>query len=57
MFRESRMLAGVLLVTLPTVMFGGLTLLTQLVGGAPGYSTTRSDKVSGELGTRTLVST
>jgi hypothetical protein len=31
------MLAGVLLVTLPTVMFGGLTLLNQLVGKAPGY--------------------
>ena len=38
MSRESRMLAGVLLVTLPTVMFGGLTLLTQLVGGTPGYA-------------------
>jgi hypothetical protein len=31
------MLAGVLLVTVPTVMFGGLTLLSQLVGKAPGY--------------------
>ncbi len=37
MSRESRMLAGVLLVTVPTVMFGGLTLLSQLVGKAPGY--------------------
>jgi len=31
------MLAGVLLVTLPTVMFGGATLLQMLVGRAPGY--------------------
>jgi hypothetical protein len=37
MTRESRMLAGVLLVTLPTVMFGGATLLQMLVGRAPGY--------------------
>jgi uncharacterized membrane protein len=37
MSRESRMLAGVLLVTVPTVMFGGLTLLSFLVGHAQGY--------------------
>ncbi len=37
MSRESRMLAGVLLVTVPTVMFGGLTLLSQLVRKTPGY--------------------
>lgn len=38
MSRESRMLAGILLVVLPTVMYGGLTLLTALVGNAPGYN-------------------
>ena len=37
MSRESRMLAGIILVTLPSVMFGGATLLAQLVGRAPGY--------------------
>jgi drug/metabolite transporter superfamily protein YnfA len=37
MSRESRMLAGILLVVLPTVMFGGLTLLSSLAGNAPGY--------------------
>src|SRR4029453_9499932 len=37
MSRESRMLAGVLLVVLPTVMFGGLSLLAFLTQGAPGY--------------------
>jgi hypothetical protein len=31
------MLAGILLVVIPTVMFGGLTLLGMLVGNAPGY--------------------
>jgi hypothetical protein len=31
------MLAGVILVTIPTVMFGGMTLLVHLVGRAPGY--------------------
>ena len=36
MSRESRMLAGVLLVVLPTVMFGGLSLLNFLTSGAPG---------------------
>jgi hypothetical protein len=38
MSRESRLLAGVLLITVPTVMVGGLTLLTQLVGHTPGYA-------------------
>ena len=38
MSRESRLLAGVLLVVLPTVMFGGVTLLVHLVGRVPGYA-------------------
>jgi hypothetical protein len=38
MSRESRMLAGILLVVLPTVMFGGLSLLMFLTRGAPGYA-------------------
>ena len=37
MSRESRSMAGVLLVILPTVMFGGASLLSFLVGRAPGY--------------------
>jgi hypothetical protein len=37
MTRESRMLAGILLVLIPTVMYGGWTLLLMLVGNAPGY--------------------
>jgi hypothetical protein len=37
MSRESRMLAGILLVTVPTVMFGGAALLQHLVRGVPGY--------------------
>jgi hypothetical protein len=37
MSRESRMLAGILLVVLPTVMFGGLPLLMFLTGNSPGY--------------------
>jgi hypothetical protein len=37
MSRESKMVAGVLLVVIPTVMYGGLSLLTALVGAAPGY--------------------
>lgn len=35
--RESRALAGTLLVILPTVMFGGLTLLRFLATREPGY--------------------
>jgi hypothetical protein len=31
MTRESRRMAGVLLVVLPTVMYGGATLLTMLI--------------------------
>ena len=38
MTRESRMLAGVLLVVIPTVMYGGLTLLMMLTAQAPGYA-------------------
>lgn len=36
MTRESRLIAGILLITLPTVMFGGVTLLTMLIND-PGY--------------------
>jgi hypothetical protein len=38
MSRESRMLAGFILVTVPSVMLGGLTLLHQLIGRTPGYA-------------------
>ncbi|HEX6731490.1 MAG TPA: hypothetical protein VF074_15805 [Pyrinomonadaceae bacterium] len=37
MSRESRLLAGVLLIVLPTVMFGGLSLLRFLITSSPGY--------------------
>jgi hypothetical protein len=38
MSRESRMLAGILLVTIPTVMFGGLSLLSFLTRNLSGYT-------------------
>jgi hypothetical protein len=38
MSRESRMFAGILLVVLPSVMFGGLAILSALTSGAPGYA-------------------
>jgi hypothetical protein len=38
MSKESRMLAGVLLVVLPSVMFGGLSLLSFLTRDIPGYN-------------------
>jgi drug/metabolite transporter superfamily protein YnfA len=38
MSRESRMLAGILLAVLPTVVYGGLTLLGLLSRNLPGYS-------------------
>ena len=37
MSRESKMLAGILLAVLPTVMFGGMTLLMHLIRHEPGY--------------------
>jgi hypothetical protein len=37
MSRESRMSAGILLVVLPTVMYGGLSLLGFLTRNSPGY--------------------
>ena len=36
--RESRMMAGILLVVLPSVMYGGLTILSLLTQGAPGIA-------------------
>jgi hypothetical protein len=38
MSRESRMLAGILLVVIPTVMYGGLTLLGMLTKQVAGYA-------------------
>jgi len=38
MSKESRMLAGILLVVLPSVMFGGLSLLNSLTRSLPGYN-------------------
>lgn len=38
MSKESRLLAGVLLVVLPCVMFGGLSLLNFLTKDIPGYN-------------------
>ena len=38
MSRESRMLAGILLVVLPSVMYGGVSILSLLTGNTPGYA-------------------
>ncbi len=38
MSRESRMTAGILLVVLPSVMYGGLTLLSMLISTPPGFA-------------------
>jgi len=38
MSRETRMLSGILLVVIPTVMYGGLTLLYALTRKVPGYN-------------------
>ena len=38
MSRESRMLSGILLVVLPSVMYGGLSLLLFLTRNVPGYN-------------------
>lgn len=38
MSRESRMLGGILLLVLPTVMYGGLSLLSFLTRNSPGYT-------------------
>jgi len=57
MSRESRKSAGILLVVLPSVMYGGLTLLGLLTEMCLGMPTIRSDKIYGALGTRTPAST
>ena len=38
MSHESQRFAGILLITIPTVMYGGLTLLGALTKNAPGYN-------------------
>jgi hypothetical protein len=38
MSRESRMFGGILFIVLPTVVYGGLSLLGFLTTNAPGYS-------------------
>ncbi len=38
MSRDSRMLAGILLVFIPSVMYGGVTLLALILGNVPGYN-------------------
>lgn len=38
MSKQSRMLAGILLVVIPSVMYGGVTLLSLLTGNVPGYN-------------------
>ena len=38
MTRDSKMLAGILLVVIPTVMYGGLALLMMLTSQAAGYA-------------------
>jgi hypothetical protein len=35
--RESRRLAGIILVLVPAVAFGGASLLSMILGGTPGY--------------------
>jgi uncharacterized membrane protein len=37
MSRESRTVAGILLVVMPTAVFGGVSLLSMIIGQAPGY--------------------
>jgi hypothetical protein len=37
MIDDTRRLAGILMVVLPTVMFGGISLLAFLTGAEPGY--------------------
>jgi len=54
MSRESRMLAGILLVVLPSVMYGGLTLLSLLTRICPGITTIRCDTIFREPDTHML---
>jgi hypothetical protein len=37
MTRETRRLAGIILILVPAVAFGGASLLTMIVGDVPGY--------------------
>ena len=37
MTREARLLSGIILITVPTIQYGGYFLLTALVNRASGY--------------------
>ena len=46
MSNESRRLAGILLIVLPTVMYGGVSVLSLLIGD-PKYMETRCARIYG----------
>ena len=53
---ESRRLAGILLIVFPTVIYGGVTVLTMIIRADPGYVDTRFARTSGARVTRMRVS-
>jgi len=48
---ESRLLAGILLIVLPTVMIGGISILSLLIGD-PAYMETPCARIYGALDAR-----
>jgi hypothetical protein len=52
MSRATRVMAGLILISIPTIAFGGYFLLTSLIDRAPGMRRTPSARTSSARATR-----
>ena len=53
MTREARMISGIILITVPTIQYGGYFLLTSLMNKAAGTWRIHCDRISSALATPT----
>jgi len=56
MTREARLMSGIILITVPTIQYGGYFLLTSLMNKGSGYRRTRCARISFAPGTPTRAS-
>jgi len=55
MTREAQLLRGIILVTVPSIQYGGYFLLTSLMDKSSGYMDNRCARISSVPGMRTRV--
>jgi ABC-type multidrug transport system permease subunit len=53
MTREARVMSGIILITVPTIQYGGYFLLTSLMNKGSGYMENRCARISFAPGTPT----